>query len=79
MPPDGAIYRSYWAGYRNAFSEAGLGYGYTEWPGMRRMRFGIRIDHILSTRDWRPRRAWVGPDIRSDHLPLIAELVGDAP
>lgn len=74
LPPDSAIYRTYWAGYLDAFSQAGLGFGYTEWPRMRRMRFGIRIDHILSTGDWRPRKCWLGPDIGSDHLPLIADL-----
>jgi endonuclease/exonuclease/phosphatase (EEP) superfamily protein YafD len=83
LPPESAIYRTFWARYRNAFSEAGLGFGYTEWPRMRRLRFGIRIDHILSTSDWQPRRCWVGPDVGSDHLPLIADLLwapsGDAP
>jgi vancomycin resistance protein VanJ len=74
LPPDSAIYRKFWAGYRNAFSEAGLGFGYTEWPRMRKIRFGIRIDHILTDGGWRPRRCWVGPDVGSDHLPLIAEL-----
>jgi endonuclease/exonuclease/phosphatase (EEP) superfamily protein YafD len=74
LPPDSAIYRKFWAGYHNAFSEAGLGFGYTEWPQLRRMEFGIRIDHVLSGPNWRPRRCWVGPDIGSDHLPLIADL-----
>ncbi len=75
LPPDSAIYRSFWSGYRKAFSSAGLGFGYTEWPRMRLLRFGIRIDHILSGPSWRPCRCWVGPDIGSDHLPLIADLV----
>ncbi|MGA2065050.1 MAG: endonuclease/exonuclease/phosphatase family protein [Thermoguttaceae bacterium] len=74
LPPDSAIYRRFWAGYQNAFSSAGLGFGYTEWPKMRKMRFGMRIDHILSAGGWRPRRCWVGPDVGSDHLPLIADL-----
>jgi endonuclease/exonuclease/phosphatase (EEP) superfamily protein YafD len=74
VPPESAIYRRFWVGYHNAFSEAGLGFGYTEWPRMRKLRFGIRIDHILTTCDWRPRRCWVGPDVGSDHLPLIADL-----
>ena len=60
LPPDSAIYRKFWAGYHNAFSEAGLGFGYTEWPRLRRMEFGIRIDHVLSGPNWRPRRCWVG-------------------
>jgi endonuclease/exonuclease/phosphatase (EEP) superfamily protein YafD len=75
LPPDSAIYRKFWAGYRNAFSEAGLGFGYTEWPRMRKLRFGLRIDHVLAGGGWRPRSCWVGPDVGSDHLPLIAELV----
>ena len=35
LPVDSAIYRRYWSEYRDAFSEAGLGFGYTEWPQMR--------------------------------------------
>ena len=75
LPPTARIYRKFWAGYWNAFSSAGLGFGYTEWPRMRVLRFGIRIDHILSGPNWRPCRCWVGPDVGSDHLPLIADLV----
>ena len=51
---------------------AGLEFGYTEWPRMHEMRFGIRIDHVLCTSDWRLRQCWLGPDIGCDHLPLIA-------
>jgi vancomycin resistance protein VanJ len=72
--PDSPIYRRFWSGYWNAFGSAGLGFGYTEWPHVPVVRFGIRIDHILSGPDWRPYRCWVGPDIGSDHLPLIADL-----
>jgi endonuclease/exonuclease/phosphatase (EEP) superfamily protein YafD len=75
LPPDSAIYRKFWAGYGNAFSSAGLGFGYTEWPRVGVLRFGIRIDHILSGPNWRPCRCWVGPGVGSDHLPLIADLV----
>ncbi len=75
LPADSAIYRRYWSGYRDAFAEAGLGFGYTEWPRMRRLSFGIRIDHVLTGADWRCRRCWVGPDVGSDHLPLLAELL----
>jgi len=75
LPPDSAIYRAFWADYWNAFSSAGLGFGYTERPRVPVLRFGIRIDHILSGPDWRPCRCWVGPDVGSDHLPIIADLV----
>ena len=36
LPVDSAIYREYWSGYRDAFSDAGWGFGYTEWPRVRR-------------------------------------------
>ena len=75
MPTDSSIYRRDWAKYRNAFSDAGLGCGYTEWPRIRGFSWGVRIDHILTAGSWRPRRCWVGPDIGSDHLPLVADLV----
>ncbi len=74
LPADSAIYRRYWSGYRDAFSEGGLGFGYTEWPRVRSRFFGIRIDHVLMGSGWRCRRCWVGPDVGSDHLPLLAEL-----
>jgi vancomycin resistance protein VanJ len=70
------IYRTYWSEWWNAFSVAGWGWGGTEWPQHTAgIRFGVRIDHILSNRHWRPKRAWVGSDIGSDHLPLLADLV----
>ena len=74
MPTDSGVYRRDWARYRNAFSNAGLGFGYTEWPRIRGFSWGVRIDHILTGPDWQPRRCWVGPDVGSDHLPLLAEL-----
>jgi endonuclease/exonuclease/phosphatase (EEP) superfamily protein YafD len=75
LPVESPIYRSYWATWWNAFSSTGWGFGGTEWPkGAAGICFGIRIDHILSGPLWRPYRCWVGPDIGSDHLPLIADL-----
>jgi endonuclease/exonuclease/phosphatase (EEP) superfamily protein YafD len=79
LPTDSAIYQKFWQKYTNAFSEAGWGFGYTEWPRIRKVPFGIRIDHILTGSGWRPLRCWVGPDIGSDHLPLIAELSWNEP
>jgi endonuclease/exonuclease/phosphatase (EEP) superfamily protein YafD len=75
MPTDSNIYRRDWAKYRNAFSDAGLGYGYTEWPRIRGFSWGVRIDHVLTGPHWQTRRCWVGPDVGSDHLPLVADLV----
>jgi endonuclease/exonuclease/phosphatase family metal-dependent hydrolase len=70
MPTDSAIYRRYWSRYANAFSQAGWGYGYTKYTSW----FGARIDHVLTDGALRCRRAWVGPDVGSDHRPVIADL-----
>jgi len=74
MPTDSAIYRRYWAGYANAFSRCGCGFGYTKWTPVRMLCYGVRIDHVLTGAECRCCRCWVGPDIGSDHLPLIADL-----
>lgn len=36
--------------------------------------FRAPIDQVLSTPDVRVRNVWLGPDIGSDHLPMIAEI-----
>ena len=70
MPTVSAIYRRHWGHYANAFSAAGLGTGYTKFTP----RSGIRIDHVLAGPGWRCRRCWVGPDVGSDHRPVLADL-----
>jgi endonuclease/exonuclease/phosphatase family metal-dependent hydrolase len=71
---DSPIYRQTWARFDNAFSRSGFGYGHTERPYKLGWRFGIRIDHVLCSPDWQPCRCWIGPEVGSDHLPLIADL-----
>jgi endonuclease/exonuclease/phosphatase family metal-dependent hydrolase len=61
--------------FRVSFDQAGWGYGYT-YPS--RLPW-IRIDHILASPEWSIVRCWVGPDLGSDHLPLIAEVVLSEP
>jgi vancomycin resistance protein VanJ len=34
----------------------------------------VRIDHVLASRGWHVRRAVVGPELGSDHRPLIVDL-----
>jgi vancomycin resistance protein VanJ len=70
MPVESAIYRRHWSDLTDAFSKAGWGWGYTKQTRW----FGVRIDHVLAGKAWTCRRAWVGPDVGSDHLPLIAQL-----
>ncbi|MGC4030177.1 MAG: endonuclease/exonuclease/phosphatase family protein [Tepidisphaeraceae bacterium] len=73
---DGHIFRSTWASaFGDAFATAGWGTGGTKLQDYWR----VRIDHILTGRAWRARKCWVGQDVGSDHLPLIADVerVGD--
>ncbi len=74
MPIDSRIYRDVWAGYENAFSRVGFGLGHTKFEPLGPLKYGIRIDHWLSTADCQFQRCWVGPDLGSDHRPLIADL-----
>lgn len=67
---DSAIYRGCWSDFTNGFSSVGIGWGYTKFT----RAFGIRIDHVLAGPGWRFRRCWVGPDVGSDHRPLLADL-----
>ncbi len=71
MPVESPTYRAGWGGFRNAFSQAGAGFGWTRDNGW----IQVRIDHVLSRGAWKPVRAWVGPGVGSDHRPVIAELV----
>ena len=50
---------------------AGLGWGYSHYTN----RTLLRIDHILAGPGWTCRRCWVGPDVNSEHRPVIADLV----
>lgn len=74
MPTDSAIYRAYWSRYANAFSTTGFGFGYTKWTPVGKWSYGLRIDHILTSPGLKPLRCRLGPDVGSDHLPLLAEL-----
>ena len=74
LPPESSIFRRDWSRYTDAFSAAGMGYGYTFGYTTSGRWYGIRIDHILAGDGWRVERAWVGPHIGADHRPVIAEL-----
>jgi vancomycin resistance protein VanJ len=74
MPPESAIFCKIWGAYTDAFDACGWGFGYTKWTPVGPLRYGARIDHILADEDMKPRRCWVGPDVGSDHRPLLAEI-----
>jgi vancomycin resistance protein VanJ len=71
MPADSAIFRRHWGRYTDCFATAGWGWGWTK----RTRWFGVRIDHVLAGPGWSCRYCALGPDVGSDHRPLIAELV----
>jgi endonuclease/exonuclease/phosphatase family metal-dependent hydrolase len=69
-PTDSSIYGDYWSQFTNAFSQAGLGWGYT----FHTNRTALRIDHILANKGWHCRDCWVGPPVGSEHRPVIADM-----
>lgn len=63
------------AGLADAFSSAGLGYGYT-WGHSLRTRFPfLRIDHVLASRDLEAVDCRVGLASGSAHHPVVADFV----
>jgi endonuclease/exonuclease/phosphatase (EEP) superfamily protein YafD len=70
LPPDSHVLHRDWGDFRNAFSDAGWGFGYTMFSGP----FAVRIDHILHTPNLRAVRTRVERGYPSEHQPLIADL-----
>jgi vancomycin resistance protein VanJ len=60
--------------FRNAFSEAGKGYGYTKGHDLRFGLSFVRIDHIYASKHWAIRNSFAGGKAGSDHRPMIAEM-----
>jgi vancomycin resistance protein VanJ len=72
LPVESAIYRNNWGDLRNAFSSCGRGFGYTKFTRL----FGIRIDHVLMSEQWRCADARVlSTRYGGDHAPLVVDLV----
>jgi vancomycin resistance protein VanJ len=70
QPAESVVYRRDWGRYRNAFSDTGLGWGWT----MHTDHAAVRIDHILYAAPWTCRASLVGPDLGSAHRPVLADL-----
>ncbi|MEM8598321.1 MAG: endonuclease/exonuclease/phosphatase family protein [Bacteroidota bacterium] len=69
--PRSWVYAYLQQGLRDAFREAGSGWGAT-FPARLPL---IRIDYLLVSDAWSVRRAYVDTGLASDHRPVIAELV----
>jgi endonuclease/exonuclease/phosphatase (EEP) superfamily protein YafD len=72
-PRESWLFRRSLGIYIDAFTDAGCGWGYT-FVGAKTT---VRIDHILLGPGWRCQRSWIGPDVGSPHLPVVADLVWD--
>lgn len=73
-PVESALIKQFWGNYKNAFSETAWGYGATQRVSVRGFHFSSRIDHVLTGSGLKPLLCVVGPDLGSDHLPLIADI-----
>jgi vancomycin resistance protein VanJ len=67
---DSPIFREDWADFTDAFTDRGLGVGYT----YVNRHTQLRIDHVMFGPGWRAVRCWVGPAVGSPHRPLVADL-----
>ena len=74
MPVDSRILTRDWSSYRDAFVSAGWGLGYTKYENYRGWQVRARIDHILISPELSTRWCRVGPDVGSDHRPVLAEI-----
>lgn len=62
-------------GLRDAFSSAGLGYGFTHGHSLKPRFSFLRIDHILVSSTLGVRDSFVGGREGSEHRPVIADLL----
>jgi len=74
MPSESYIFQSYWSDLSNAFTKTGIGYGWSYRDASHGIPIDIRIDHILTGKGVNPLQCYIGPDIGSDHRPVIAYI-----
>lgn len=70
LPVESQALRLDWRWLRNAFSEAGWGFGHTMFAGRHR----VRIDHVLVSSEFAVRGAHVLSGFPSEHQPVVVEL-----
>jgi endonuclease/exonuclease/phosphatase (EEP) superfamily protein YafD len=59
---------------QSGLRDAALGFGLARsWPAQF-APVGMRIDHCLLSRHWNARSTTIGPNLGSDHLPLVADV-----
>lgn len=77
LPVESSIFRRHWGRFRDAFESSGTGFGWSKREGT---LLRIRIDHILGNATApHPVGTWLGDEMGSDHLPVIADLAWPKP
>lgn len=72
LPVESTIFRRHWGTFTDAFEASGTGFGWTKREGD---LLRIRIDHVLGNAYApKPIGTWLGPDLGSDHRPVIADM-----
>ncbi|MEZ7197453.1 endonuclease/exonuclease/phosphatase family protein [Pseudodesulfovibrio karagichevae] len=74
MPRQSRIFREAWGGFHDVFEETASGYGWTFYDEYRGIPVPLSIDHVVTRNGATPRDFMVGPDIYSDHRPIIADV-----
>ncbi|OIQ49501.1 Endonuclease/Exonuclease/phosphatase family protein [Pseudodesulfovibrio hydrargyri] len=74
MPRQSRIFRDVWGRYHDAFAETAGGYGWTFYDEYRGIPVPLSIDHVVTGNGALPLDFSVGPDIYSDHRPIIADV-----
>ena len=62
-------------GLKDAFSTAGVGYGYTYGHSLKFVISFLRIDHILVSQSFGVEKCFVGGKLASPHRPVVADLL----
>jgi len=74
MPRQSRIFRDVWGGFNDAFAETASGYGWTFHDEYKGIPVPLSIDHVVAGNGATPLNFAVGPDIYSDHRPIIADV-----
>lgn len=74
MPRQSRIFRDVWGGFLDAFAETGSGYGWTFYDQYKGIPVRLSIDHVVAANGAVPLNFLVGPELYSDHRPIIADV-----
>jgi len=71
MLSEGPVFKQYYGAFGDAFRSRGWGYGYTHFSRVSQ----LRLDHVLYTHELNCNAFEVGPNCRTPHRPVVADLV----